>query len=150
MTKVFIKSLLTAFVLLATAMPSGAFTQGGQEGGQVTLPGTEVVARLQGARTKNRRVEVTFKNKVTLTGRIGELRERGFTFEPDNAGDADALKGMDMVAAVLYEDVASVRHPSKMRKFFKGLRTGVVGAGAFFVVMPVYGVQALLGDLPQC
>jgi hypothetical protein len=46
--------------------------------------------------------------------------------------------------------VVGVQRPSKLRKFFKGLRTGVVGAGAFFIVMPIYGVQAMLGDLPEC
>jgi hypothetical protein len=95
-------------------------------------------------------VEVKLKNGMNLLGRVGEIREKGFTFEPDNKADADALKGMNMVAAVLYEDVASVQYPSKVRKFFKGLRMGAVGVGAFFIVMPIYGVQALLGNLPDC
>jgi hypothetical protein len=143
-----ILTCLAALALLAMAAPSGALARGGQAGGQVTLPDTEVVARLRDARTKNRRVEVKFKNTVTLTGRVGEVRERGFTFEADNRDDADVLKGM--VAAVLYDDVASVHYPSKLKKFFRGVRTGLVGTGAFFVVMPIYGVQALLGDLPSC
>lgn len=145
MTKT-ILTCLAALALLSAAAPSSSLAEGGGDEARRE----KVVARLSKARAENRRVELKFKNKVTLTGRVGELRERGFTFEPDNAGDADALKGMGMVAAVLYEDVASVRHPSKIRKFFNGLRTGVIGAGAFFIVMPVYGVQALLGDLPKC
>jgi hypothetical protein len=136
---------LAALVLLL-ATPSVMLAKGsGNE------PDREkVLARLQKAQAEKRRVELKFKNRVTLVGRVGELREKGFTFEPDNKADADALKGMHMVAAVLYEDVASVQYPSKMRKFFKGVRTGFIGAGAFFVVMPIYGVQALLGDLPSC
>jgi hypothetical protein len=145
-----ILTCLAALALLPAVAPSAALAQGGEEGKQAKLPDTGVVARLKRARAENRRVEVKFKNTVALTGRVGEVRERGFTFEPDNREDADALKGMGMVAAVLYEDVASVRYPSKLRKFFQGVRTGLVGTGAFFVVMPLYGVKALLGDLPSC
>lgn len=142
------KSILVCVAALAllSAVPRAALARGdGDE-----PDGEKVLARLQKAQAEKRRVEIKFKNRVSLVGRVGELREKGFTFEPDNKADADALKGMNMVAAVLYEDVASVQYPSKMRKFFKGLRTGVIGAGAFFVVMPIYGVQGLLGNLPSC
>ena len=140
-----ILTCLAALALLSAA-PRAAFAKGvGDEPRR-----EEVLARLKKAQAEHRRVEIKFNNKVKLVGRVGELREKGFTFEPDNKADADALKGMHMVAAVLYEDVDAVQYPSKMKKFFKGVRTGFVGAGAFFVVMPVYGVQALLGNLPDC
>ena len=141
-----ILSLLAALVLLAT--PSGAYAQGGQEGAPVAPPDTKVVARLKKARAENRRVELNFKNAVTLTGRVGEVRERGFTFEPDNKDDADALSGMGMVAAVLYDDVDSVRYPSKMRKFFKGFGKGFAIAGMAVAFLPAAGVLTLLGHPP--
>lgn len=140
-----ILTCLAALVLLAAA-PSGALAQGVDGAAR----DGKVLARLKRARDEDRRVIILLRDGVDITGRVGELRERGFTFEPDNGDDADVLKGMGMVAGVLYEDVVGVRRPSKLKKFFRGLRIGVVGAGAFFIVMPVYGVQALLGNLPDC
>ena len=142
------RSILACLATLAllSAAPHAAYAKSiGDE-----PPREDVVARLKKAQTEHRRVEIKLSNKVRLVGRVGELREQGFTFEPDNKDDAAVLKGMNMVAAVLYENVASVQYPSKMKRFFKGVRTGFIGAGAFFVVMPVYGVQALLGNLPDC
>ena len=143
---------LAALALLAAA-PRAALAKG-DRGGQ---PREEVVARVRKAQAERRRVRVTFKKEfgwfkeeVTLTGRVGEARERGFTFEPDDRDDVAFLKGQGLVAAVLYDDVASVRYPSKMKKFLRGVGIGVLGAGAFFIVMPAYGVLALLGELPSC
>ena len=142
------RSILTCLAALAllAAAPRAAHAVGlGDETGR-----EKVLARLKKAQAENRRVEIKFKNRVMLVGRVGELREKGFTFEPDSKDDAAVLKGMNMVAAVLYEDVASVQYPSKMRKFFKGVRTGFIGVGAGFILLPTYGVLALLGDLPAC
>jgi hypothetical protein len=140
-----ILSFLAALALLS-AVPSAALAKGDKD----ERRREEVVARLKKARAENRRVIISLRKGYGLTGRVGEIRERGFTFEPDNKDDAELLKGAGMVAAIFYEDVTGVRHPSKMREFFKGVRTGLVGTGAFFVVMPIYGVQALLGNLPGC
>ena len=137
-----ILTCLAALVLLATAAANVR--------GQNATGVEGVAARVRKARDENRRVIIKFKNGVYVTGRVGETRERGFTFEPDSRDEADVLKGMGMVAAVLYEDVAAVERPSKLKKFFRGVRMAFIGAGAFFIVMPVYGVQALLGDLPEC
>jgi hypothetical protein len=147
------KSILTclaALVLLATAAPSGALARGGQEGGQVTLPDTKVVARLKDARTKNRRVTVKFKDGASVTGRVGELRERGFTFEPDGLGPE--LRRQNAAAVIFYGDVASVQHPSKVRSFFKKAGYGLGMAGAFAVVAPINGVTLLLfgSTIPGC
>jgi hypothetical protein len=136
---------LTALALLS-ATPCAALARGGGD-----KHGSEkVLAGLKKAQLKNRRVEVNLKNGVNLLGRVGELRERGFTFEPDNPADADVLKRMNMVAAILYEEVGSVRYPSKVRKFFKGVGKGFEIAGMAVAFIPVYGVLALLGDLPSC
>jgi hypothetical protein len=149
------KSILAGLAALAllSAAPRAAQAKGDGD----VQPREEIVARVKKAQAERRRVRVRFKKEfawfkeeVTLAGRVGEVREKGFTFEPDDKDSVAFLKGKGMVAAVLYDDVASVRYPSKVKKFFKGVGIGVMGAGAFFVVMPVYGVLALLGELPSC
>ena len=147
------KSLLTwlsALVLLTATAPSGALARGVQEGGQVTLHDVKVAARVKDARTKNRRVTVKFKDGASVTGRVGELRERGFTFEPD--GLSAELKRQNAAAVIFYGDVASVRHPSKVRDFFKKVGYGLALGGAYAVVMPINGVAILLGgsSIPGC
>ena len=141
---------LAALVLLATAAPSGALARGGQEGEQVTPHDTKVAARVKDAREKNRRVTVRFKDGASVTGRVGELRERGFTFEPD--GLSPELKRQNAAAVIFYGDVASVRHPSKVRSFFKKVGYGLALGGAYAVVMPINGVAILLGgsSIPGC
>ena len=147
------KSILTclaALVLLSAIAPSEALAQGGQEGGQVTLPDTKVVARVNAARARNRRVTIKFRNGGDVTGRVGEVRERGFTFEPDGLGPE--LGRQNAAAVIFYGDVASVRHPSKVRSFFKKVGYGLGMAGAFAVVAPINGVAILLGgsSIPGC
>jgi hypothetical protein len=153
------KSILTclaALALLTASSPAALAKGAGDEQRR-----EEVVARVKKAQAERRHVQVKFKKEfawfkeeVTLSGRVGEVREKGFTFEPDDKDDVAFLKGKGLVAAVLYDDVASVRYPSKVKKFFKdvgkGVGIGAMGVGAFFVVMPVYGVLALLGELPSC
>lgn len=139
-------SCLAALALLSAATPLAARAGGRQN----ATAAAETVARLQKARAENRRVVIRFKNGASVTGRVGEVRDRGFTLEPDSADDALVLKGENAVAAVLYEDVAAVQYPSKMRKFFKGVRFGFMAAAALVIVPPIYGVEALLGRLPEC
>jgi hypothetical protein len=141
---------LAALVLPAAAAPSGAMARGGQESGGVTSPDTKIVARVKDARDKNRRVTVKLKDGASVTGRVGEMRERGFTFEPD--GLSPELRRQNASAVILYEDVASVRHPSKVRSFFKKVGYGVALGGAYAVVAPINGVAILLGgsSIPGC
>src|ERR1700749_1459577 len=109
---------LAALVLLsAAAMPSAAFGQSARDARRRE----EIVTHLKKARSENRRVILRFKNGADVEGRGGELREKGFTFEPDKEEDANDLRSMGATAAVLYEEVQSVEHPSKVRKFFKGV-----------------------------
>jgi hypothetical protein len=148
------KSILVSLAALAllSAAPRAALAKGAGDG----QPREEVVARVKKAHAENRSVRVTFnkeftwfKEEVTVTGRISEVREQGFTFVPDDKADAAAWKATGR-GAVRYEEIVSVRYPSKVKKFFKGVGIGAMGAGAFFVVMPVYGVLALFGELPSC
>lgn len=146
------KSIITCLALLALlwAAPAPSLARGGQEGERLTPRGAEVLARLRGARAKGRRVTVKFKDGADVTGRVGELRERGFTFEPDGLGPE--LRRQNAAAVILYENVASVRHPSKVKGFFKKVGYGLGLAGAFAVVAPLNGVAILLGgsSIPGC
>jgi hypothetical protein len=146
-----ILSCLAALTLLSAAPRAARAKGAGDEQSR-----EEVVARVQKAHAEKRSVRVTlrkelfwFKEEVTVTGRVGEAHEKGFVFVPDNKDDAAAWKATGR-GAFSYEDVVSVRYPSKVKKFFKGVGIGAAGAGAFVVVMPVYGVLALLGELPPC
>ena len=136
-----ILSCLMALALLSAAAPRAARAQGGRGAAR----DEKVVARLKKARDENRRVIIRFKDEASLTGRVGELRERGFTFEPDNKDDALELKGRNTVAGVLYEDIKTVQYPSKVREFFKGVRYGLLGAGGTVIFLPYATVMALLG-----
>lgn len=146
------KSIITCLTVLALlwAAPAPSLARGGQEGERLTPRGAEVLARLRGARAKGRRVTVKFKDGADVTGRVGELRERGFTFEPDGLGPE--LRRQNAAAVILYENVASVRHPSKVKGFFKKVGYGLGLAGAFAVVAPLNGVAILLGgsSIPGC
>jgi hypothetical protein len=147
------RSLLTclaALALLSAVAPSAALAQGVEEGKQARPPDAKVAARVKDARMKNRRVTVKFKDGASVTGRVGELRERGFTFEPDGLGTE--LRRQNAAAIILYGDVASVRHPSKVRSFFKKVGYGVALGGAYAIVAPLNGVAILLGgsSIPGC
>ena len=147
------KSILTclaALVLLATAAPSGALARGGQGGAQVTPPDAKVVARLKKAHAERRRVTLKLKEGASVTGRVGELRERGITFEPDGLGPE--LRRQNAAAVILYENVASVDHPSKVKGFLKKVGYGLGIGGAFVLLAPLNGVAILLGgsSIPGC
>lgn len=141
---------MAALALLSAAAPSGALARGGQEGVRVTPPDAEVVARVKKARTKNRRVTVKFRSGAEVTGQVGEVRERGFTFEPD--GLSPELRRQNAAAVISYDDVDSVQHPSKVRSFFKKVGYGLAVGGAFVVVAPLNGVSLLLfgSTIPGC
>lgn len=78
-----ILACLTALALVAMAAPAGALAQSGQGSRRVTPPDAKVMAHLREARTKNRRVTINFRSGGSVTGQVGEPRERGLTFEPD-------------------------------------------------------------------
>lgn len=142
------RAILTclAALMLLSSTPCAAFAKDGKDAWRKD----EIVARLKKARAENRRVVIHFREGYDVTGRVGELRERGFTFEPDGKDSTLLLNRTDMSVGILYEDVDGVQHPSKLRKFFKGVRMGALGVSAFFIVLPVYSIQALLGKRIEC
>src|SRR5215207_4065287 len=117
-------SCLAALALLS-AVPSAALARGDKDEHRRE----RVVARLKKARAENRRVIIRFKEGYDVTGRVGEIYEKGFTFEPDDKDDVPLLKRSDMVAGILYENVSGVQHPSKMRKFLGRPRRAHRGGG---------------------
>jgi hypothetical protein len=141
-----ILSCIVSLALLSAASPAAALAQGAASDARRE----EVLARLNDARTKNRRVTIKFKNGASVTGRIGEVRERGFTFQPDGYDGEKTLSEQNAFAAVLYENIAAVEHPSKVKGFLKKVGYGFVLGGAAIIILPVYGVVAMLGQLPSC
>jgi len=139
---------LAALALLSAT--SAAHAQGGREGGRVTPHEAKVAARLKEARDKGRRVTINFREGGSVTGRVGELRERGLTFEPD--GLSPELRRLNRTAVILYEDVDSVQYPSKVRSFFKKVGYGLAVGGAYAVVAPLNGATLLLfgSTIPGC
>jgi hypothetical protein len=140
---------LTALVLLAAASrPAPA--QGGQEGGRLAPREAKVSARLREAQEEGRRVTINFRAGGSVTGRVGELRASGLTFEPD--GLSPELRRQNAAAVILYADVASVQNPSKVRSFFKKVGYGLALGGAYALITPVNGVTLLLfgSTIPGC
>ncbi len=137
---------LTALALLWAA-PRAALAQsgGGDEAGRA-----KVVTRLKKARAENRRVTINFKSGAHITGRVGELRAQGLTFEPD--GLSPELKRLNSAAIILYEDVGSVQSPSKVRSLFKKVGYGLGMAGGYAVITTLSAPALLLGGsmIPGC
>lgn len=136
---------LAALALLSAAAPAAR-----AQGDASEARRAEVVARVNDARAKNRRVTIKFKNGASVTGRVVEVRERGFTFQPDGYEGRRVLSEQQAFAAVLYEKIAAVEHPSKVKRFLKQVGLGFAMAGGAIIILPVYGVAALLGQLPSC
>jgi len=136
---------LAALALLSAAAVAGRAQENANEARRA-----RVLTRLKDARATGRRVTINFKDGARVTGRVGELRERGLTFEPD--GLSPELRRLNSAAVILYADVASVEHPSKVRSFFKKVGYGLALGGAYAIVEPLNGVAILLGgsSIPGC
>lgn len=130
---------VAALALLSAARPAALAQEGGGDAGR----GGRVLTHLKEARARDRRVEIEFKSGARIVGKVGELRERGFTFEPD--GLSDELRRQNAAAVILYEELSSVQYPSKVRRFFKKVGYGLALGGAYAVIAPLDGVALLLG-----
>jgi hypothetical protein len=145
MKKAFL-SCLTAFALLSAAMPCAARAQEERN----VADKDALVARLKDARAKDRRVTIKFKNGASVSGKVGELREKGFTFSPDGVDNEYVLRKQNALAGIFYEDITAVKHPSKVKKFFKNIGFGFLMAGAAVIIIPVIAVDEILGRKPDC
>lgn len=140
-------SFLAALVILAAAAPRCLAGDGSR---RQQLTPEEVAALAKTAMEKGRRVTVRFKNGTRLSGTVDEVRERGFTITPYNFAARMRLKGEDAVAAILYEDVASIERETKAKRFFRKVGEGFALGGVTVAILPVYMVGAALGKVPGC
>ena len=141
-----ILSCLAALAILAAGLPGLAAGDGSRR----QLTPEEVAALAKTAMEKGRRVTVRFKNGSRLIGTVDEVRERGFTITPYNFAARMRLKGEDVAAAILYEDVASIERETKSKRFFRKVGEGFALGGVTVAILPVYMVAAVLGKVPGC
>jgi hypothetical protein len=129
--------------------------------GQTKDPLDATKERAAQAHTKKQEVVITVRNRarvlvgpkalpyvfhanVSLGGKITEIRDETFTLTSGQAGK-------DQVDTIIsYDDVLIIKHLSGFGKAMKGAGRVFGGIGAGAVVLPVYGILALLGKLPDC
>ena len=143
-----IMSLLTAPLTVSAA-------------GQKTITVNEVKARAVEAQTKGREVVVKlrpgtriligdkavpfeFIHISSLGGRVKEIREQDFTFSSTSARTGE------VTAVIGYADVLSIKHPSAFIKALKKFGKYSLIVAEIPAFIPLYGLLALLGELPQC
>ena len=108
--------------------------------------GREVVVKLRaGAKILIGEKELPFEfmRRASLSGKIKEVREKDFTL-----AQKDGRAG-EITTVVSYDDVLSVKRPSGFKKALKNVGKYSLGGAAVPVVLPLYGVMALLGRLPD-
>ena len=134
-----------------TASASGKRTQTTEEvkarAAEAQAKGKKVVVKLR-AGTKvlsGRKAEpFEFIESASLSGRVKEVRENDFTLSDTSDG-----KG-EVTAVISYADVLSIKHPSGFEKALRAVGKYSLGGAAAVVILPLYGVLALMGQLPSC
>lgn len=149
-----VNTLLLMMALFAAPLTVGA-------AGQKTITVDEVKTRVAEAQTKGKEVVVKlrpgtrilvgnkalsfeFIHRASLSGRIKEIRETDFTFSDTNARTGE------VTAIISYSDVLSIKRPSGFEKALKSVGRFSLGVLAIPVVLPLYGLLALMGELPTC
>jgi hypothetical protein len=85
-----------------------------------------------------------FSRNESLGGKIKEMREKDFTL-------ISGKSGQDEFAMVIsYDDVLSIRHRSAFEKVLRGVGRFSLGVAGGAIVIPVYGILALLAREPEC
>lgn len=109
--------------------------------------GKEVVVKLRpGTKILVGKKDLPFEfiRSASLSGRIKELRDKDFTFS-----DSSDRMG-DVTTVISYTDVVSIKRPSGFEKALKSVGRYSLGVVAIPVVLPLYGLLALIGELPAC
>ncbi len=149
-----INSLLIIMVLLAAPLTVGA-------AGQNALTIDEARARAVESQTKKKEVVVKvrpgtkilvgdkafpfeFIRSASLSGRVKEIREKDFTFSSTSA------KTGELIAVISYADVLSIKRISGFEKALKNVGKYSLRVLEIPAVLPLYGILALLGQLPEC
>jgi hypothetical protein len=146
-------SCLLAAAFLAAASPEGAAAQGGTKPEEVKARAAEaqsegkvVVVKLRaGGRVLVGKKELPYEIRRgdSFGGRIREVREKDFTLVESD--------GRTEIASVIsYDDVLSVYHPSRFKKALKIVGRTSLGVSLMPVLLPLYGILALTGQLPSC
>ena len=129
--------------------------------GQTTATVDEIKTRAAEAQTKGKEVVVKiragakvgvgkmgfpfeFLRSGSLRGRITELRAQDFIFT-----EKDDHKS-EFTSILKYADVLSIKHESGFKRTLHSVGRYSLGVGAIPIFLPLYGVLAVLGRLPEC
>lgn len=146
-------SLLIVWALMAAAFTADVTGQSRGTTEEVKIraaeyqsKGKEVVVRVRaGAKilVGKKEFPFAFSENANLSGRVKELRDKDFVL---------AEKGghTEITAVISYDDVLNIKHLSGFEKTFKGVGRISLGLIAIPVVLPLYGIMAMLGRLPEC
>lgn len=146
-------SCLIASALLSAAAPAGSAAQGDLKveemkarAAEAQAEGKTVVVKLREEAhvvVGGREVPYHIKRGESFDGKIKEAREKDFTLVESD--------GRTEIAAVIgYNDVLSVEHPSRFKRALKGVGRTSLGGALLPVLLPLYGILALTGQLPSC
>ena len=149
-----VKSLLIIMALLASPLTAGAAGQAGMtvdevkgRAAEAQAKGKEVVIKVRPGTTilvGNKAFPFEFIHSASLSGRVKEMRENDFTFS-----STDSHTG-EVTAVISYADVLSIKHPSGFAKALKNIGKYSLLGMAIPVILPLYGIMALIGQLPKC
>lgn len=146
-------SCLIAAALLVAVAPARAAAQGETKSEEVKAraaraqsEGKTVVVKLrEGAHVLigGRELSYNVKRGESFDGKIREAREKDFTLVESD--------GRTEIAAVIgYDDVLSVEHPPRFKRALRGVGRVALGGALMPVLLPLYGILALTGQLPSC
>ncbi|MFL6228021.1 MAG: hypothetical protein ACJ741_04485 [Pyrinomonadaceae bacterium] len=144
---------LVATAVLSAAAPAGVAAQGEPKVEEVKAraakaqaEGKTVVVKLrEGAKVfvGGKEVPYHFKRGESFDGRIREARDKDFTLVESD--------GRTEIATVIsYDDVLSVEHPPRFKRALKVVGRTSLGVTLLPVLLPLYGILALTGQLPSC
>lgn len=150
--KVIATLVLTA--LLSSPLTAGAAANDARRAEEIRAraaearaKGREVVVHLRaGARILVGKKELPFESARAygLSGKIREVREKDFVLaEPDG-------RSGEIASVISFDDVTGVEHPSRFKKVLGGIGRVSLGVAVAPVILPLIGVLALIGQLPEC
>jgi hypothetical protein len=115
--------------------------------GEALSNGKEVIVKVRpGAKILVGKKEFPFEftDSARLSGKVTEWREKDFTF-----AESGSRKG-EVTAVISYADVLSIKRLSGFDKILKNVGKVSLGIMAIPVILPLYGILAMLGQLPEC
>jgi hypothetical protein len=141
------KSVDEIMIVRAASEPGKSIDEIKERAAQAQTKGTSVVIKVRkGAKVfiGANRFRDQFAQSASLTGKIKQMREEDFTLTSGKPGKDE------FAMVVSYADVLSIRHPSAFEKALKGVGRFSFGVAGGALVLPIYGILALLGKEPEC